>query len=70
MGSETGMVLTVKFQFSTFQGQSGRTLQYINIMALVQYYQPGMIYLISGGVNRSLDKHRLYQLWLVMLPGP
>ena len=43
-----------RFQFSTLQGQSGYT-HYTNIIVLVQYYQPDMIYLISGGVNRSLD---------------
>ena len=42
------------FQFSTLQGQSGYT-HYINIIVLAQYYQPDMIYLILGGVNRSLD---------------
>ncbi|XP_065917797.1 latrophilin-like protein LAT-2 isoform X3 [Dysidea avara] len=45
------------FQFSTLQGQSGFT-HYINIIVLSQYYQPDMIYLISGGVNRSLDTHQ------------
>jgi len=42
------------FQFSTLQGQSGFA-HYINIIVLAQYYQPDMIYLTSGGVNRSLD---------------
>ena len=46
-----------KFQFSTLQGQSDYT-HYINIIVLAQYYQPDMIYLISGGVNRSLDTHQ------------
>jgi len=46
-----------KFQFSTLQGRSGFT-HYINIIVLAQYYQPDMIYLISGGVNRSLDTHQ------------
>ena len=27
----------------------------VNIIVLAQYYQPDMIYLISGGVNKSLD---------------
>ena len=54
-----------KFQFSTLQGQSGFT-HYINIIVLAQYYQPDMIYLISGGVNRSLDT----QQWVpVMVNG-
>jgi len=43
-----------KFQISTLQGHSGYT-HYINLIVLAQYYQPDMIYLISGGVNRSLD---------------
>ena len=46
-----------KFQFSTLQGRAGYT-HYINIIVLAQYYQPDMIYLISGGVNRSLDTHQ------------
>ena len=46
-----------KFQSSTLQGISGYT-HYINIIVLAQYYQPDMIYLISGGVNRSLDTHQ------------
>ena len=47
-----------KFQFSTLlQGQSDYT-HYINIIVLAQYYQPDMIYLISGGENRSLDTHQ------------
>ena len=45
------------FQFSTLQGQSGYK-HYINIIVLSQYYQPDMIYLISGGVNRSLDTYQ------------
>ncbi|XP_065902474.1 IgGFc-binding protein-like [Dysidea avara] len=54
-----------KFQFSTLQGQSGYT-HYINIIVLAQYYQPDMIYLISGGVNRSLDT----QQWVpIMVNG-
>jgi len=30
-------------------------LHYVNIIVLVQYYQPKMIYLISGRVNKTLD---------------
>ncbi|XP_065888958.1 uncharacterized protein [Dysidea avara] len=47
-----------KFHFSTFQDPSPhnyRFVNFINIIVLAQYYQPDMIYLISGGVNRSLD---------------
>ena len=47
-----------KFQFSTLQDQSEDYTHYINIIVLSQYYQPDMIYLISGGVNRSLDTHQ------------
>ena len=43
-----------RFQLSTLQDQGGYT-HFINIIVLTQYYQPDMIYLISGGVNRSLD---------------
>ena len=50
-----------KFQFSTLQGRSSYT-HYINIIVLTQYYQPDMIYLISGGVNRSLDTNEL--IWV------
>ena len=46
-----------KFQFSTLQYHPGFS-HYINIIVLAQYYQPDMIYLISGGVNRSLDTHQ------------
>ncbi|XP_065903474.1 uncharacterized protein [Dysidea avara] len=46
-----------KFQFSTLQGLPSFT-HYINIIVLAQYYQPDMIYLISGGVNRSLDTYQ------------
>ena len=45
-------------QFST---STSRNLErsdfkhFVNITVLAQYYQPDMIYLISGGVNKSLD---------------
>ena len=45
------------FYSSTLQGQLSY-IHYINIIVLPQYYQPDMIYLISGGVNRSLDTHQ------------
>ena len=32
-----------------------RFLHHINIIVLAQYYQPDMIYMMSGGVNKSLD---------------
>ena len=41
-----------RFDFSTIR-QSGFT-HYVNIIVMEQYYQPNMIYLIAGGVNRSL----------------
>ena len=41
-----------RFGFSTIR-QSGFT-HYVNIIVMEQYYQPNMIYLIAGGVNRSL----------------
>jgi len=43
------------FKFSTLLDQSETFTHYINIIVLTQYYQPDVIYLISGGVNRSLD---------------
>ena len=48
-----------KFDFSTIRNPlgSGYT-HYVNIIVMEQYYQPNMIYLISGGVNRSLDKQQ------------
>ena len=44
-----------KFDFSTIRNplESGYN-HYVNIIVMEQYYQPNMIYLISGGVNRSL----------------
>ena len=38
-------------------------LHHVSIIVLVQYYQPDMIYLISGGVNKSLDT----QEWIPIL---
>ena len=44
-----------KFDFSTIRNpvESGFN-HYVNIIVKEQYYQPNMIYLIVGGVNRSL----------------
>ena len=42
-----------KFVFSTIHESSGYN-HYVNIIVMEQYYQPNMIYLIAGGVNRSL----------------
>ena len=44
-----------KFEFSTIRNplRSGYN-HYVNIIVMEQYYQPNMIYLIAGGVNRSL----------------
>ena len=44
-----------KFDFSTIRNplESGFN-HYVNIIVKEQYYQPNMIYLIAGGVNRSL----------------
>ena len=43
------------FEFSTIRNPllSGYN-HYVNIIVMEQYYQPNMIYLIAGGVNRSL----------------
>ena len=45
-----------KFDFSTIRNpiESGFN-HYVNIIVKEQYYQPNMIYLIAGGVYRSLD---------------
>ena len=46
------------FDFSTIRNhpfESVRFDHYVNLVVMEQYYQPNMIYLISGGVNRSLD---------------
>ena len=50
-----------KFDFSTIRNpvRSGYN-HYVNIIVMKQYYQPNMIYLISGGVKRSL----VTQLWV------
>ena len=45
-----------KFRFSTIQ-RSGYN-HFVNIIVLAQYYQPDKIYLISGGVNKSLDTQK------------
>ena len=47
-----------EFDFSTLHNSSFN--HYINIIVLAQYYQPHMIYLVAGGVNRSLAS----QLWV------
>ena len=44
---------TDKFIFSTIN--DANYASFVNIIVLAQYYQPDMIYLISGGVNKSLD---------------
>ena len=44
------------FSSTTFRDPPQRGYKhYVNIIVLAQYYQPDMIYLISGGVNKSLD---------------
>jgi len=44
---------TNKFIFSTIR--HANYAHFVNIIVLAQYYQPDMIYLIAGGVNKSLD---------------
>ena len=48
-----------KFDFSTIRNplESGYN-HHVNIIVMKQYYQPNMIYLISGGANRSLVTRR------------
>ena len=41
-----------EFDFYTLYNSSFN--HYINIIVMAQYYQPNMIYLVAGGVNRSL----------------
>ena len=44
-----------KFDFSTIRNPVGSSYDhYVNIIVKEQYYQPNMIYLVAGGVNRSL----------------
>ena len=43
-----------KFDFSTIRNPFRQFVHYVNIIVIEQYYQPNMIYLIAGGVNRSL----------------
>jgi len=44
-----------KFDFSTIRYPSRPDYSHFaNIIVMAQYYQPNMIYLIAGGVNRSL----------------
>ena len=46
-----------KFSTSTIRNhrQHFQYRHFVNIIVLAQYYQPDMIYLISGGVKKSLD---------------
>ena len=45
-----------KFDFSTIRNPREPGFNhYVNIIVKERYYQPNMIYLIAGGVNRSLD---------------
>ena len=48
-----------KFDFSTIRNplESGYN-HHVNVIVMEQYYQPNMIYLMSGGVNRSLVTRR------------
>ena len=46
-----------EFSFSTLRNPPNPDFNhFVNIIVLAQYYQPDMIYLISGRVNKSLDK--------------
>ena len=46
-----------KFYSSTIQASQSFT-HYVNIIVLAQYYQPDMIYLMSGGGINSLETHQ------------
>ncbi|XP_065903880.1 IgGFc-binding protein-like [Dysidea avara] len=46
------------FTFSTYHisyNEGDKLIHYVNIIVPAQYYQPDMIYLISGGVKKSLE---------------
>ena len=47
-----------KFTFSTLRNIARSFKHYVNIIVMKQYYQSNMIYLISGGVTRSLVTER------------
>ena len=55
------MVPAVSQYTNQFSTSTSRNLEqsdfkhFVNVIVLAQYYQPDMIYLISGGVNKSLD---------------
>ena len=43
-----------KFNFPTLHDPFFNHMHHVNIIVMAQYYQPNMIHLITGGVNRSL----------------
>ena len=45
-----------KFDFSTINNSNFN--HFVNVIVTAQYYQPNMIYLIAGGVNRSLVREQ------------
>ena len=50
---------TSKFIFSVLRNHKSSSYNhFVNIIVLAQFYQPDMIYLISGGVNKSLDTQK------------
>ena len=56
-----------RYQSSTLQGQSGFT-HHITIIVLAQYFQPDMIYLMSGGEHRLLDTHQWTPIMVNSVP--
>jgi len=48
---------TYNFKFSTLRNRPSYK-HYVNIIVLSQYYQPDMMYLITGGVTRSLNTQK------------
>ena len=52
-----------QFDFSTIHDPSGFN-HHVNIIVMAQYYQPNMIYLIAGGVNRSLATQQWIPIWV------
>ena len=49
-----------EYNYSYYDTYNWPGIHYINIIVVAQYYQPGMIYLVTNGINKSLDT----QEWL------
>lgn len=49
----------IRFSISNFRYARYSTTSYINIIVMAQYYQPNMTYIVTDGVNKSLNT----QIW-------